>query len=175
MVLAAFVLIAVRPPAHAVTLDEVKGLMASAPLVAGTEKAIGSLEERAVVVTFFASWCPPCRNEFQHLNKLIERVGEDRLTVIGINQFEAWGGKENPARMRKFLTQTKPRFALIKGSEALRVAFGNIERIPSVVVLGAHGREVWRFVHERGATKTHTTTEELISALHAAGVTVASQ
>ena len=162
-------------PAWAVSLKDVDTYLTGAALVEGTDKPVAPFKGQVVVVTFFASWCPPCRNEFKHLNHLIERVGEDRITVIGINQFEAWGGKKNPARMARFLADTTPRFALIEGSETLRVAFGDIERIPSVIVIGTNGKEAWRFVHERGSNKTHATIDDLTSVLTAAGVSVASQ
>lgn len=151
--------------ASAVSLKDVEAHIMGAALVEGTDKPVGPLKEQVVVVTFFASWCPPCRNEFKHLNHLLETAGEDRVEVVGINQFEAWGGKKNPARMARFLADTKPQFALIEGSEALRVAFGDVERIPSVIVIGADGKEVWRFVHERGSTKTHATIDDITSAL----------
>ena len=161
--------------AWAVTLDEVAAALSGAALVEGTDKTVGPLAGRVVVVTFFASWCPPCRNEFSHLNQLLKRSGDNRITVIAINQFEAWGGKKNPARMARFLADTDPQFAVIVGSETLRVAFGNIERIPSVIVIGTDGQEAWRFVHERGSAKTHTTIEDLTAAVSAAGASFASQ
>lgn len=161
--------------AWSVTLDEVAAEISSAALVEGTDKPVGPLKGRVVVVTFFASWCPPCRNEFTHLNHLMKRSHGNQITVVAINQFEAWGGKKNPARMARFLADTNPQFAVIEGSEALRVAFGNIERIPSVIVIGTDGRETWRFVHQRGSAKTHTTIEDLTEALSAAGATFASQ
>ncbi len=156
--------------ARAVTLDDVGHLMTAAPPVEGTDKAVSNLRGRPVVVTFFASWCPPCTAEFRHLNNLRARLKGDEVAIVGINQFEAWGGKANPARMARFLGRTKPRFPLIQGSEALRVAFGNVERIPTVVVIGADGSEAWRFVHQRGATKTHATMKDLEAALTAAGL-----
>ena len=162
-------------PAWAVSLDEVADGMMRAALVEGTDTPVKPLKGKVVVVTFFASWCPPCRNEFKHLNDLVERSGGDRVTVIGINLFEAWGGNKNPARMARFLADTNPKFALIEGSEALRVAFGDVERIPSVIVIGADGREAWRFVHQRGSAKTHATIEDLTTALTAAGLSIASQ
>ena len=162
-------------PAWAVSLKDVEAYIMGAALVEGTEKPVQPLNGQVVAVTFFASWCPPCRNEFKHLNHLIETVGEDRVVVVGINQFEAWGGKKKPARMARFLADTKPQFALIEGSEALRVAFGDVERIPSVIVIGTKGNEVWRFVHERGSDKTHATIDDITLALKAAGISTGSQ
>jgi cytochrome c biogenesis protein CcmG/thiol:disulfide interchange protein DsbE len=125
---------------------------------------------KVTVVTFFASWCPPCRNEFVHLNKVRAEHGGDGLAIVAVNLFENWGGKENPARMARFIGLTKPQFALVRGNEEMRVTFGNIERIPSLIVFDAGGREVWRFVHERGSIKTHATARDIKAALKAAGL-----
>ena len=127
-----------------------------------------SVRGRATVIAFFASWCPPCRDEFTHLNTLIERRGEAGLAIVGVNVFENWGGKENPARMSRFIAQTQPLFPLVKGTPAMRALFGDIERIPSLIVFDAAGREIWRFVHARGANKTHATMAEIETALQSA-------
>ena len=161
-------------PARAVSLNDVVKLLESARALEGSPKHVEPLEGRTVVVTFFASWCPPCRDEFRHLNKLSALASGSQVTIVGINQFEAWGGKKNPARMARFLSDTKPEFALIEGSEAMRQAFGNIERIPSVIVFGRNGNELWRFVHERGSNKTHAELDELVDVLRKNGVDVRS-
>lgn len=124
-----------------------------------------SVQDRPVVVAFFASWCPPCTNEFDEMAKVQAAIGDRPVTFIGINLFEAWGGEKDPARMARFIARTTPQFALIEGSPEISAAFGTIERIPTMVVFGSDGRETWRFVHERGAVKTHATAEEIIQAL----------
>lgn len=120
---------------------------------------------RPVVVAFFASWCPPCTDEFDVMAKVRATVGDRPVTFIGINLFEAWGGKKDPARMARFIARTRPGFPLIEGSPEISAAFGTIDRIPTMVVFGSDGKENWRFVHQRGATKTHATAEEIINAL----------
>lgn len=163
------VLIAWPTPANAGSKQSWQRQIEAAQPVAGSLISGVSVTGRVTVVTFFASWCPPCRNEFVHLNKVRGEHGGDSLAIVAVNVFENWGGKENPARMARFIRQTKPQFPLVRGNQEMRVIFGNIERIPSLIVFDADGREVWRFVHERGALKTHATARDIKAALNAAG------
>lgn len=121
-----------------------------------------------VIVAFFASWCPPCTDEFNHLNDLSEGGKLGGAKILAINQFEDFFGRKNPQRMKRFLQKTQPLFPLIHGSEEIRKAFGNVTRIPTVVVFGKSGKEVWRFVHKKDAQKTHTTKQDLVHALELA-------
>jgi peroxiredoxin len=43
------------------------------------------LGENVVYVTFWATWCVPCRREMPHLEKLYKEFGGQGLTIIGIN------------------------------------------------------------------------------------------
>ncbi len=146
------------------TWQDLRPLVAKA-LPVGSATAAPELTGGPVIVTFFASWCPPCTDEFRHLNALArsDQLGDAR--IVGINLFEDFGGKKNPRRMARFLAQTEPQFPLVAGSEDIARAFGDIDRIPTVIVFGRSGREVWRFIHVRDAKKTHATLDDLIGAL----------
>ncbi len=48
------------------------------------------LDRKIVIVTFFASWCPPCRWEFEALNALRRKFDEKDLAIVAINLFEDW-------------------------------------------------------------------------------------
>jgi peroxiredoxin len=43
------------------------------------------LGENVVYVTFWATWCVPCRREMPHLQQLYEDFSDDGLTIIGVN------------------------------------------------------------------------------------------
>lgn len=42
-------------------------------------------KNKAVLINFFATWCPPCREEIPDLIKLQEKYGSKSFTILGIN------------------------------------------------------------------------------------------
>lgn len=51
----------------------------------GEKVNLEDLRGKVVIVTFWATWCPPCRKELPVLETLQEVAGEDRVRVIAIN------------------------------------------------------------------------------------------
>jgi cytochrome c biogenesis protein CcmG, thiol:disulfide interchange protein DsbE len=50
----------------------------------GNALRLSDLAGRPVIVNFWASWCPPCVEEFPLLGSALERHASDDLVVIGI-------------------------------------------------------------------------------------------
>ncbi len=152
------------PAADPVRLDaDLRARLAAlAPLGARTyDPAPGPV----TLVTFFASWCPPCREEFRHLNKLRTATDAKDLTIVAINILEDWEGLSNPAKLKRFLKQTKPDFITLKGDDAIAQTFENVTRIPTVFVFDRDGRKTTHFVHKYKARKMSLTYDELLAAV----------
>lgn len=54
----------------------------------GREIDLDSYDEKAVIVTSWASWCPQCAGELTLLNDLAGERNDDRLHIVAINRNE---------------------------------------------------------------------------------------
>lgn len=166
-------LLAAPATASALSLDAERrtALSALAPLVGaplgGEPLSAADLENKVVLVTFFASWCPPCTPEFKNVNAVYAEFKDRGFEALAVNIFEEFGGRPNPARLEKFLDRTQPAFRLLSGGEAVGPLFEDVERIPTVFIFGRDGQEGFRFIHGRGAAKTHASEEEIRAAVEA--------
>jgi thiol-disulfide isomerase/thioredoxin len=132
-----------------------------------TTKTLPPLKGKVVVVSFFASWCPPCTDEFKQLNRLQAAVPADKLAIIALNLFEGFFEKGQKPRMARFLKRTAPAFPVLSGfdDDALSALFNGVERIPTVFVFDAAGKPVFSFIHAVDATKRHANSDELLAVI----------
>lgn len=104
-----------------------------------------ALRKRVVVVTFFASWCPPCRVELAELKKLYAELAPRGLTVVAVNYFETFDDFSNPQRLAAFLKRMALPFHVVEGTPAAAKAFGPVRRIPTLLAFDRQGRLALRF------------------------------
>lgn len=151
---------------HSITLDPslAQHLTSLPTLQDDTRLTSTNLTNHVVVVSFFASWCPPCRIEFKHLNRLKKQLAGEPLTIVAINAFEQFDDND-AARMPLFLNDTRPEFHVVKGNNDTLVRFGNVNRIPTLFVFDQRGNRVFSFIHARGAAKTSAHSDELLAAI----------
>lgn len=122
---------------------------------------IPQLDGKIVIVTFFASWCPPCRWEFEALNALRRKFDEKDLAIVAVNWFEDWDPRNAKNRMKRFLASTRPEFSLVSGNKTITERFGGIDRIPTLFVFDRSGQAAFTFIHLEGAKKMHAGESEL--------------
>ena len=121
-----------------------------------------SLDGGAVLINFFASWCPPCHPEFKALVELDAKYRGAGLAIVSVNLFEEWDGAAvDGPRLARFLDRYAPRFPVVRGSDETKRLFGDVARIPTVMIFQRSGAPALRFIHIEDAAKTHLTQDEL--------------
>ncbi|HSE77961.1 MAG TPA: TlpA disulfide reductase family protein [Alphaproteobacteria bacterium] len=138
-----------------------KSHLAALPTLRNT-LARTSIDGRVVLVNFFASWCPPCHPEFKALVELDAKYRGAGLAIVAVNLFEDWeGAAVDGPRLTRFLDRYAPRFPVVRGGEETKRLFGDVARIPTVMIFYRSGAPALRFVHVEDAAKTHLTRDEL--------------
>ncbi len=70
------------------------------------EKIVRQYRGKPLIVTFWATWCEPCRDEYPMLNELAKQYAPQGLRVVGINLDQ----DGDIILMRRFLARYKPIF-----------------------------------------------------------------
>ena len=130
------------------------------PALWGEAPRADDLRGNVVVVTFFASWCPPCREELAKLAQLHAKHATGGLRVVAINYFEEWEGVSDDAKLALFLERVNMPFPAVRGDKAMVDWFGGVRYIPTLFVFDRTGAQV-HAAENPGAELTMPGMEEL--------------
>ena len=84
---------------------------------------------KVTLVNFWATWCPPCREEIPDLIKLQERY-KDRLQIIGVSSDEG-----SPSDVAKFAADHRMNYPIVMETPELSKAFPGIFALPTTFVI----------------------------------------
>src|ERR1700674_3516035 len=72
----------------------------------GYKKSVQQHRGKPLLMTFWATWCEPCRDEYPMLNELAKQYGPKGLQVVGVN----FNDDGDLILMRRFIARYKPVF-----------------------------------------------------------------
>ena len=109
----------------------------------GRRVRLEDLRGQVVVLDFWATYCPPCREEIPHLVRLQKQLGPQGLKVIGLNV----GGEEDQPKIPEFVKLYGIQYQLADpDDETVRLFLAQDDSIPQTFVLDRQGRLVRHFV-----------------------------
>ena len=138
----------------------------------GFQKILQQYRGKALVVTFWATWCEPCRDEYPMLNELAKQYAPKGLRVVGVNLDD----DGDLILMRRFLARYKPIFPNYRNMPGEQVEFRTFTQsvlagwtgaLPATFFYDRDGRQVGHFLGE----KSRKEYEDAIHGLLAGGGT----
>jgi thiol-disulfide isomerase/thioredoxin len=68
-------------------------------LLDGSPIALSDLRGQVVMLNFWATWCPPCREEMPAMQSMLEQYGNQSFTILAVNN------QEQPGIIQPFLDE----------------------------------------------------------------------
>jgi len=101
----------------------------------GQEQTISRHRGKVVILTFWASWCGPCRKELPILGKFQRIVGRDYLEVIAVNVKEPLRDYQAVVRANRDIDVT-----WVHDAYGITSKYYGVDVLPNLFVIDREGR-----------------------------------
>lgn len=95
---------------------------------------------KLLVLNFWATWCPPCVEEFPSLDAFARQMTDSGVVVLGVSV------DKNEAAYKNFLRQAQPGFLTARDSDANISSDYGTFRWPETYVINREGRVVRKYI-----------------------------
>jgi thiol-disulfide isomerase/thioredoxin len=95
---------------------------------------------KVLIVNFWATWCPPCREEIPTLVKLQETY-KDQMQILSISEDDS-----SPETVRAFARQTHINYPIVLVTREIEDDFGGVPALPTSFLISKDGGIVQKHV-----------------------------
>ncbi len=99
----------------------------------GDRRTLGSYRGRVVFLNFWATWCPPCREEMPSMQALYEQYSDSGLAVVAVDL------QESEAAVSAFAREFEITFDILLDTDGRVGAMYGIRSIPTTYIVGRDG------------------------------------
>lgn len=108
------------------------------PGLNGKTVALSDFKGQKVILNFWATWCPPCRQEmpeFNELNAELKQSGEAVLLAVNLTD----GRRETKSKVTEFLKSNKYDLQVLLDTQSEAADIFSIRGIPTTIVIDSEG------------------------------------
>ncbi len=117
--------------------------------VGGREFSLEDLKGRVVVLNFWATWCPPCKEEMASLSELNLRLKDSGVTVVAVNDFEPRQTVVDFAKRHNYS------FTILVDEKGVVSERYRVVVLPTTFIIDREGRAVARVIGYRDWTDSN--------------------
>ena len=104
--------------------------------ISGAPLSMANWSGKVIFVNFWATWCPPCREEIPELVALQKQYGGS-LQIVGISEDD-----DPAANVLKFAKQSGINYPIVMATPEVIAAYGGVPALPTTFVIDTQGRVV---------------------------------
>ena len=93
---------------------------------------------KAVLLNFWATWCPPCKIEMPWFVDLQKQYGSQGLVVIGVAMDD--DAEKDAAKIGAFAKEMNLNYVVLLGNDKVGDTYGGVEGLPTTFYIGRDGR-----------------------------------
>ncbi len=107
----------------------------------GKSYKLADLRGKAVLLNFWATWCPPCKIEIPWFIELQKQYADQGLVVVGV----AMDDDTNKVKVvSDFVNQMKIDYPILLGDDQVADQYGGVDALPTTFFIGRDGKIVRR-------------------------------
>jgi thiol-disulfide isomerase/thioredoxin len=120
-------------------------------------RTLSSYEGKLVLLNFWATWCPPCKEEMPSMQTLYEELGRDDFEIVAVNL------QEDPETVQSFIDEHGFNFPVLLDRSGQTARQYAVRGIPTSYIVDQQGRILARKVgfHEWDGSDTIAAFETL--------------
>jgi thiol-disulfide isomerase/thioredoxin len=111
-----------------------------APDLDGQAISTAAWKGKVVLLTFWATWCPPCRAEIPMLIHLKD-LYKDRLEIVGVSLDD-----DPAAQVKSFTTSNRFNFPVVMATREIIRDYGGVPALPTTFVINPDGKVVQKHI-----------------------------
>lgn len=100
----------------------------------GGRISLASLKGNMVILTFWATWCAPCKVEMPTLEAAYGKHGGKGVTVVGVNY------QQEKPQVKKFAESNKMTFPIVMDTDGKASDAYNVPGLPTTFFIDADGK-----------------------------------
>lgn len=111
------------------------------PSVDGSIVRLSDYRGKVILVDFWATWCPPCREMIPVLSEIHRKYSSRGVVVLGISL-----DNDGLQALGPFVVEHRIPYKILLGTDAVREAFGGISSIPTLFMVDRNGKLVRKMI-----------------------------